>query len=73
MCHIVSLLQFQFVNTKMNWILEDCWAVKNHHENEISVGRYRCCIGCVVRLDMIELEMTTLERVGVTPIVEKMM
>jgi hypothetical protein len=34
----------------------------------------RCCFGCVVRLGEIELEMTTLdgERVGVSPIVEKM-
>jgi hypothetical protein len=34
----------------------------------------RLCVGCVARLDGIRLEMTTLERerVGVAPIVEKM-
>jgi hypothetical protein len=32
----------------------------------------RICVGCVVRLDGTELEMTTLERVGVASIVEKM-
>jgi len=31
------------------------------------------CVGSVVRLDGIALEMTTLERVGVASIVEKMM
>jgi len=52
----------------------ECWAVKNQHENKLSVAEMRCCVGCVVRLGKIELEMTTLdgERVGVSPIVEKM-
>jgi len=39
-----------------NWVLE----VKNKHENKVSVWRWECCIGCVVRLDAIRLEMATL-------------
>jgi len=32
----------------------------NQHENKVSVPRWGCCVGCVVRLDEIILEMTTL-------------
>jgi hypothetical protein len=36
------------------------WAVKKQHENKASVWRWGCCVVCVVRLDEIRLEMTTL-------------
>jgi len=35
-------------------------AVKNQHENKVSVCKWECSVGCVERLDGIRLEITTL-------------
>ena len=35
-------------------------AVKNQHENKVSVRRWECCVGCVVKQDVIRLEIATL-------------
>jgi hypothetical protein len=50
----------------------ECLTVKNQHEHKLSVAEMRMLRWCVVRLDKIQLEMTTLEKIGVASIVEKM-
>jgi hypothetical protein len=43
-----------------------CWAVKNQHENKLSITKMKMLCWCAVRPDEIGLEMSTLESWGST-------
>lgn len=45
--------------------------VKNQHENKISVANMKMFVGCVIGLEIIGLEITTLQRVEVALIIDK--
>jgi hypothetical protein len=58
--YVIPVKKYQTVVTPGMFYEIGYWAVKKQHENKASVWRWGCCVVCVVRLDEIRLEMTTL-------------